>query len=558
VEWVVIKMGAEMFDALHAYGLAIVLASASGKAVELKDDGYAYRLSASCSAGPDACTDLLDEVLKLPTQEDIITEKQSVPDCSLPVANLDGLLAALFTTPQGIGCLSVADLLERQRVDPSSISRGLAKVSKACAKWKGRTGQKGQTTSAWLRDLLKDYDPYCPRFPQPALLSRETDITAVMTLDPSLGYAARRPHSDGLIARKTNVTVHGTCSAPLLAYIGAARFLRAQHLAGHLVNYYVPLASTLSLDAETALPLLSALEDAPDFALADQFLRYALGQTGDNTRWKALAFQTVQRTQGTHGAISRLRGCLDLVWLNTIEQHTGRAMMLFWRTLLQERRNELRDMLEPLVEALVSRRIPAWMAHLLEVTRRAHALRSRVVRLYTLDEVKEVTRIMDPSLTTPLATILERKDGTVRFGHALRSLSQYNRSAARDVLEALEKVQTRDQLVLVLGHLMQACTIAWAKWPFIPMPFDEDARNLLNDVERYSAHTIAVLLILLSSLHYPRSDDGEPPVNSAGTDASLAPQAPVTGAGSPALPIVAHEMKGDTSQHDSEGTDHHI
>src|SRR5207244_3837453 len=103
-----------------------------------------------------------------------------------------------------------------------------------------------------------------------------------------------------------NVTIHGTCYAPLLAYIGAARFLRAQRLEGSLVNYYVPLASTLSLDADTALPLLPALEDAPDCALADQILWYALGQTRGNTRWKALAFQTVQRTQGTHGAISRL------------------------------------------------------------------------------------------------------------------------------------------------------------------------------------------------------------------------------------------------------------
>ena len=558
MEWVVIKMGAEMFDALHAYGLGIVLASASGKAVELKDDGYVYRLNAPLLMCPDASIDLLDEVLKLPTQQDIIPEKQSMPGCSLTVANLDGLLAALFTTPQGLRCLSVANLLERQRVDPSAISRGLAKVSKACAKWKGRTGEGGLATSTWLRDLLKDYDPYRPRIPQPALLSRETDITAVMTLDPSLSYAARRPHSDGLIARKTNVTIHGACYAPLLAYIGAARFLRAQRLEGSLVNYYVPLASALSLDADTSLPLLSAVEDVPDYALTDQFLWYALDQTRGNTRWKVLAFQTVQRTQGTHGAISRFRGCLDLVWLNTIEQHVGRAMMLFWRTLLQERRDALRDAIEPLVEALVNRRIPAWIAHLLEVTRRTHSLPNRVVRLYTLDEVKEVTKVMDLSLSTPLGTILERKDGTVRFGHALRSLSQYNRSAARDVIEALERVQTCNQLILVLGHLMQACTIAWSKWPFIPMPSDDDARNLLNDVERYSAHTVAVLLILLSSLRYPRSDDGEPPADSAEADASLAPEAPVTGAGSPALPIVAHEMKGDTSQHDSEGTDHHV
>ena len=47
MEWMVMKLGAEMFDALHAYGLGIALTHASGAPVELKDAGFCYKLVSS-------------------------------------------------------------------------------------------------------------------------------------------------------------------------------------------------------------------------------------------------------------------------------------------------------------------------------------------------------------------------------------------------------------------------------------------------------------------------------------------------------------------------------
>ena len=40
----VVKTGAEMFDALHAYGLGILTASASQTPVELSDEGISYKV----------------------------------------------------------------------------------------------------------------------------------------------------------------------------------------------------------------------------------------------------------------------------------------------------------------------------------------------------------------------------------------------------------------------------------------------------------------------------------------------------------------------------------
>jgi hypothetical protein len=39
MEWSVVKMGIPMFDALHTYGLAVLLATASGQPVEINDAG---------------------------------------------------------------------------------------------------------------------------------------------------------------------------------------------------------------------------------------------------------------------------------------------------------------------------------------------------------------------------------------------------------------------------------------------------------------------------------------------------------------------------------------
>ena len=110
--------------------------------------------------------------------------------------------------------------------------------------------------------------------------------------------------------------------------------------------------------------------------------------------------------------------------------------------------------------------------------------------------------------STPLHTILERKEGTLHFGQALRLLSRARPSDAREVIEELDTLQTGEQLLFLLGRLVQQCSLAQAKSPFILIPSEPDFKQLLQDVDQYGARTIAGMLIVLSALRYPRTTPG--------------------------------------------------
>ena len=221
----------------------------------------------------------------------------------LEVANLDGLLAALFTRPNLERNCSVFALLDRHRLDPNTIERSIAGVQDICTKWKELTTQALPTGNQWLGELLKDYDAFHPSQPLPGV-KREIDITAAMTLDPSLGYASRQPHSDGRMSRKVNLTLRRPRFAVLLAYIGAMRFLRAQPVAGDLIMYSIPVPSTLSMHAESTRPLLRPrYDDGFEQALILQALEQVTDHSQDEEQWKALSYQ-VLLSQGKQQAIS--------------------------------------------------------------------------------------------------------------------------------------------------------------------------------------------------------------------------------------------------------------
>jgi hypothetical protein len=130
------------------------------------------------------------------------------------------------------------------------------------------------------------------------------------------------------------------------------------------------------------------------------------------------------------------------------------------------------------------------------------------LRLYRIDEVKGVSATMESPLPTPLSAIAEGKEGTMRFGHALRQLRERAPSMAREILESLEPVQTGDQLMDALTSAMETCEVMGAKSPFLIVPTDRDLKLLLEDVERYGARTIAKLLRLLSTLrNAPRKEE---------------------------------------------------
>src|SRR5713226_8757105 len=110
MEWSVVKLGNAQFDILHAYGLGILLATACNEQVELKETAFCYVLSCSTGRLPHmSYNDLLEKVFHLPGEESLQAYVHHDMVQHLPVTVLDGLLAALFTTP-GMRVLSVRDL----------------------------------------------------------------------------------------------------------------------------------------------------------------------------------------------------------------------------------------------------------------------------------------------------------------------------------------------------------------------------------------------------------------------------------------------------------------
>lgn len=514
MEWRVVKTGIEMFDTLHAYGVGVVVACATGGPVELQDEGCSYQLSCPCTAVPQATIDLLDEVFQLPRADEVLRVGQSLsPRAAVPLAmaNLDGLLAALFTRPDVVRCCSLAVLLHKQRFDTSIVERAIASVRSICTDWKRAAARDPSPGSSWLAHLLEGYDAGRPRQPLLRTNPRGDAITVTMPLDPSLGYASRRSLSDGWPAKKVNLTVRGTPFAALLAYVGAMRFLRGQPVAGNLIAYSIPIAATLTLHTGSARPLLWAYyEDEPEQALVLQGLDLVTGLDRGEGRWKALSYQVLQ-AQGKQQAISRWRGTLGLSSVERLSLHSGGHLLRYWQRLLRAPRKERPCEVHQLVEALVTSRREVWEAHLFEVSRAELAQTARQgrkdqlisLRLYSISEVQEVSAVMESSLPTPLSVVLEHRDGSMRFGHALRQLREQASWLAREILEDLESVRTRDQLVGALTRAMQACEVMDAKSPFMIIPSDRDLKALLDDVERFGAPTIAGLLRLLSTLHYP-------------------------------------------------------
>jgi hypothetical protein len=102
--------------------------------------------------------------------------------------------------------------------------------------------------------------------------------------------------------------------------------------------------------------------------------------------------------------------------------------------------------------------------------------------------------------------VLNREQGTLRFGHALRLLGQHTPASLRDIIGALDAVKSRDQLLRLMAEAAQECAVASASTEFIVIPDDDDLKHLLDDIDQYGAKTVAGLLIILSTLRYPKRD----------------------------------------------------
>ena len=520
MQWCVAKTGFELFDMLHAYGLAILLTYASSLPVSVRDESLAYRLSCPTQTAPPSGVEILDEVLALPESRSFQANAQENSLPSIQVEVLDGVLAALFTKGERI--LSVSDLLGKQRLSPSTEPVGLIKAAKAVEEWKDSVERERPHASAWVARVLNDYDCAHPAIPLPGKPGSKREIRVLMTIDPALGYSLRSPTSDGEVSRKINLAMHGARYATLLAFIGASRFLRAQRVSGKLVNLYVPLATTLVIDKNTALPLLFSTDCTPNHAAIEFWLTLFIQSFPRRESWRALAYQTLQ-TQGLQQSIGLDKGVLDCAWLERVEEAVGREMLLRWSAQLSSTETSSRDERQHLLDALSTRHIGAWMRHLQDGVRRYCRLGRQEKRPYSLNEVREITAMMNSSEHHPLRKVLEQEEGTLSFGRALRLLGRYNPALLRDLLLVLETVQTLDQLDRALCRVVQECVLAKAKSNFILIPYEGDFIQLVDDVHEHGVRLIVGVLMLLSVLRrYPPTQtvgqDDETTLDAAETD----------------------------------------
>lgn len=506
MNWCVLKTGATFFDLLHTYGLGIMLAHVCGQPIEVRETGPIYTLAGDVSTPPSGSLTVLDTILALPTPQEI--EAARLPTVALSIATLDGLLTVLFTTPGGVRVLSVADLLWKSRRDPSVVVRALEKVRVAIQRWKASAlSEPSRGTETWVEQVLQDYDATAPACPVPADARPGQDLSLLMMLDPSFSYSTHRPRSDGLVSVKTQVAIRGTRFAVLLAIIGAARFLRAQRIGNDLVNCYVPKATWMKLEPDTSASLLGSRDAEAFQATLLQWLACARPAARSDTTLTGVVYQTI-RTQGAQQSIPADRGCLDLTWFTALPLPLREALSSFWQMLLFLPPERRPCEIDALVDALMYRSQDRWTTHLLEVARCVHADPENR-RSYTLEEVKEVTLLMQTSIPSLLKKALEQKAGTLRFGQAMRLLSESNAGALRDLIEELETVTTLDQLLHALALTAQHCQVAAAKTKFMVVPSEDDLSALLLDVEQASPRTIARFLIVLSALRYPRVSEEE-------------------------------------------------
>ena len=507
MEWSVVKMGVEQFDMLHAYGLGILLATACGEPVELRETARCYTLTCPVFRASRVNSDvLLERVLPLPGEEAVRACDPHVRQQQLPVTMFDGLLTALFTTP-GPRILSVSDLLGKQRLDATVLQKGLQKVAKRISRWKTLARRLAAGKEAdWLSDVLGDYDPVQPASPTLVEGNHKRDINVLMTIDPSFGYSLRSAQSLGLMTEKTQVAVQGTRLAALLAFIGAAPFLRAQRLSGALVNCYVPVARKLLIDADTTLPMLLPVDEKPDQAVLWHWLALSRKGAQPQAEWRGLAYQTLL-TQGQQQSLCVGSGVLECAWLLNVQERTGRGGLGFWQAQLSVKAHGTREEQECLLDCLKGRRADAWIAHLRALAQSICSQEKYTGRRYSLEEVRTVTEAMNDAEHVPLKQVLEREEGTLRFGRAFRQIGRSNPSRLRDLLEELEEVQTPAQLLPVLHRVLLASEIEKAKEGRIIVPTEKDMIALLEDVDRYGIPVLVGLLLVLSALHYPRRDD---------------------------------------------------
>lgn len=502
----ILPTGARMFDACHAYGLGVLLAHITQQPVEIMQTSAGYCLSTRQHPIIQADLDTVRAILSLPTADDIANTSVNSDTKALSLGNLDGLLAVTFTMP-GVRIISVADATNKQKVRPDiweqAVNKARAAVERIVAYIAHLCVLDPHTLTTLLVTAYASDQPVQPII----TVKRKNTLSIPMTIDPVVGFSTRHPLSDGRITDNVNLTVENPPLAVPLAYIGAARFLRAQRCSNSLVTIYVPILHKITIDTTTSLPLLPGLSCPAEQALAARWLMYAEQQSAI-AEWYALAYHTLQ-TQGAQQSITHETGRLDYTWIKTMQNKVGHPLFAYWRFVLHQTRKSVPFEVDSLVSCLLHRSGQDWYQHLLDVARAFIQHPEEKCWRYTDQHVMEIIHMMTTPDTIPLRVVLANERGTKRFGHALRQLGRYNPSLLRDLESDLDAVHDADSLIRVLAQIVQTCVVMKAKSEFMIIPDDEDLDILLANIEQFGAKRIASLLLVLAVLNYARENKSE-------------------------------------------------
>jgi hypothetical protein len=306
------------------------------------------------------------------------------------------------------------------------------------------------------------------------------------------------------MTHKSNVTIVGTRFATLLAFVGAARFLRARSVAEPFLLFSVPVLEHGTIERYTSIPLLVPEVDPPDLVLVRQWL--ALFTTANllEGRWHSLAYQLLQ-TQKRQQPLCAESGYLCCSWLRQVEQRAGPEILPFWQRGLQSGSFEEQ---ERLVDLLKQQHFISWYRHLTYWAEVCLSVPLTTMRRYRFEEVRHLTTMMDPSSSHPLRVVLDREqEGTVSFGRALCQLGRRNPALLRDLIELLEPVRTLEELLPVLHRIVLECDLVKRTWRYISVPSHTDFALLLDDIHHHGIRQIIGVLQVLSTLRYSSSEE---------------------------------------------------
>lgn len=517
-QWHVVKLGSALFDALHTYGLAICLATAGQCPITVSDTGVHYTLQCKTDITLSSAEHLLDQVLPLPDIE-AMEQWSKLHRDTLPLAVLDGILAVLFTTPRAVRTASLDNICNKQQLFEKSPQRqqqtpfqqARAKALAGCKRWKDWVQQ--QHATHWLAEALQDYDVHSPHNPVLVQTYSKTIAKVLLTLDPSFGYSYRQPLNQGSLLNKTNLALRGVRYGALLAWIGAARFLRASYLAGEMITFMLPLTDMITIHADTFLPVARSWNRTPRHALILRLLALALQKPA---QWNALAFSTLQQ-QGKQQAITYESGMLSIAWITHLPH---RSLLVRWKQWLEDRAyDHHQDGREDLLDFLTSPQITSWYHHLsslmtlsIQQQRFIHQQTQPLFQEgYSFEEVRWITNMLPTPTLHPLHAILQQQRGTLIFGRALRQLGRYQPASAREIREALDDVQDETTLITVLTCLVQECETAATAKPegqarYLLVPEEQDFAAFLSDLHQHGTHALVALLKILSVLRYDRTE----------------------------------------------------